>query len=51
MLSASEQKSLREFASSRISSGSVVVREGNSGRFVVTDIAQQRTVGRKRSDG
>ena len=36
MLSASEQKSLRAFANSRIKSGSVVVRESKSGRFVVS---------------
>ena len=44
MLDASERKSLREFANSRIKSGSAVVREGKSGRFAVTGGVQRRTV-------
>jgi hypothetical protein len=35
MLNASERKSLREFATSRIKAGSVTVRETGTGRFVV----------------
>ena len=36
MLNASEKKSLREFANSRIKSGNVVVHESENGRFVTT---------------
>lgn len=44
MLDASERKSLREFANSRIKSGSVAVRESTSGRFVVIGGVKRRTV-------
>lgn len=50
MLNASEKKSLREFASSRIKSGSVVVRESKSGRFVISTGTQRRTVVNKRTN-
>ncbi len=43
MLSASEQQSLREFATSRIKAGSVVVRENKAGRFVVSSESQSGT--------
>ena len=44
MLNASEQKSLREFAKSRIKAGSVAVRERTSGRFVVSTKVHSHTV-------
>ena len=44
MLDASERKSLREFANSRIKSGRVLVRESTSSRFVVTGGVQRRPV-------
>jgi len=44
MLNASEKKSLREFANSRIKSGSVVVRESKSGRFVVSIEAPRNVI-------
>ena len=44
MLNASEKKSLREFANSRIKSGSVVVRESKSGRFVVSSKAPRNVI-------
>jgi hypothetical protein len=50
MLDASEQKSLREFAKSRIKSGGVAVRESASSRFVVTGGVKRRTVIEKFKD-
>lgn len=48
MLDASEKKSLREFANSRIKSGSVVVRESKSGRYVVSSKAPRNAIQKAR---
>lgn len=49
MLDASERKSLREFANSRIESGSVLIKRDTSGRFVITAGTPHRAVVSKRS--
>jgi hypothetical protein len=51
MLAASERRSLREFAVSRLHAGNVVVRALSSGRFVVTSRPDCSAPELKRDEG